>query len=208
MTIETPKNEYILNDLRFLIDGWKNINSQKELQKGMTIKLLIYGIGNLGRNDDGLGPKVLTSLEEFNWSDSIQLQCNYQLNIEDALELSNFDLVLFIDAKKIHMGSEVLSTNKDYSIEKINGTKDISFSTHAMSFGAVVGLCEELYQKKPEADLITIPGYSWEICEELSPRALIHYQRTLEDLIQILHCISQMSNSSKLENISKQINAI
>ncbi|MFL7814309.1 MAG: Ni/Fe hydrogenase, partial [Anaerolineales bacterium] len=67
------------------------------------MQVLVYGYGNPGRQDDGLGIALVDKLEE--WAsqqglDGVQFENNYQLNIEDAEAISGKDLVIFADASE------------------------------------------------------------------------------------------------------------
>ncbi len=132
---------------------------------GSDKRVLFYGIGNVGREDDGLGIYFIDVLEKINLSPNIKLQSNYQLNIEDALEISNYDLVIFIDATQ----SPEAKTPCEFL--ELQSSSEISFTTHAMSMESVLGLCEQLYNKKPKSYLLAIPGYEWGINNQLSTRA-------------------------------------
>ena len=59
-------------------------------------KTIVIGIGNNGRQDDGLGWMFLDFLDEQNAN--IDLEYRYQLQIEDADLISNYDTVIFVDA--------------------------------------------------------------------------------------------------------------
>ena len=63
--------------------------------KGSTadLKILVYGYGNPGRQDDGLGIFLAEEVEKRNLL-SVTVDTNYQLNAEDALLASEFDVVL------------------------------------------------------------------------------------------------------------------
>jgi len=61
-------------------------------------KCLIYGLGNVGRQDDGLGIRLIEKLESISLPSFVSLESNYQLNVEDALLISAFEVVLFADA--------------------------------------------------------------------------------------------------------------
>ena len=63
--------------------------------------VLLYGYGNPGRQDDGLGNAFIDRIEEWikeEGLENIELDSNYQLNIEDAEAISNYDIAIFIDA--------------------------------------------------------------------------------------------------------------
>ncbi|TAN37690.1 MAG: hydrogenase maturation protease [Verrucomicrobia bacterium] len=119
--------------------------------------ILIYGYGNPGRQDDGLGVLLVEKIEQ--WARGVGrtdlvFDSNYQLNVEDALTISNHDIVIFADATQ---------TGSDrFAFRPLQPQATISFSTHAMTPESVLALCDELYYKRPSAHLLTIRGYAWE----------------------------------------------
>jgi hydrogenase maturation protease len=130
------------------------------------MQILVYGYGNPGRQDDGLGIELVNRLEK--WAEDmglagIQFDNNYQLNIEDADAISEMDLVFFADASEEEI--------EDYCLSRVDGKKDISFTTHAASPAYIVKLCQELFQKDPLVYLVHIKGYEWAFQEGLSPKA-------------------------------------
>lgn len=139
-------------------------------------RLLIYGIGNVGRQDDGLGIRLLDRLAETTLPACVTLEAAYQLSIEDALLVSEFDAVLFIDA----------TVDKDapapFSLRPLAPAAEVTFSTHSTSPAGVLSLCAELYGRRPRAFLLALPGYEWELREELSALA----QRNLEQTCRAL----------------------
>lgn len=137
---------------------------------------LIYGIGNPSRQDDGLGIRLIEKLEALELPAGVQLEANYQLNVEDALFLSQYDSVLFVDAT-----GETLE-DVPYKLYPVEPCQEISFSTHAMSFGSVLGLCDKLYHKFPNAYVLAIAGHEWNICDGLSEKAA----ENLEDAYKLL----------------------
>lgn len=136
--------------------------------------LLIYGIGNLGREDDGLGIRFIEALEELDLHSSIQLDSNYQLNVEDSILISEFETVLFVDA------SAEEPAQRPFGIRQLHPSGEIAFSTHALSFESLLAITEQYYQKKPQAFLLTIPGSNWGIADQLTTEALDHLEQTLE----------------------------
>jgi hydrogenase maturation protease len=139
-------------------------------------KLLFYGIGNLARRDDGLGIRLIEKLENAGPRSGVSYDSNYQLNAEDALVISEYDLVIFVDATKVARGEA------PFSICSAHATSEISFSTHAMSVGSILSLCQRICGRIPKAYLLTIPGYDWELKEELTARASENLERTFEFL--------------------------
>src|ERR1700736_2899505 len=61
---------------------------------------LIYGIGNVGRQDDGLGWAFVDWLQAEDRCSNAEMLKGYQLLLEDAELISNKERVLFIDATK------------------------------------------------------------------------------------------------------------
>lgn len=154
-----------------------------ELEKLVWLKgerILFFGIGNIGRRDDGLGGRLIEKLEELralnctDWPEEIALDANYQLNAEDALLISGYDVVVFIDA------TVTTGSGAPFLVESFSPSSEITFSTHAMSMGSVLAFSEELYGKKPRTYLMTLPGYEWDISDELSEGANKNLNQTFE----------------------------
>jgi hydrogenase maturation protease len=130
------------------------------------IKILIYGYGNPGRKDDGLGCKFVDLFsvwsKDLNFS-NIDFDCNYQLNIEDAHTLSEKDLAIFVDASQEEIDSYILT--------EVSESSDISFTSHEASPGYIYYLCNDLFGKSPKTYLLHIKGYDWSFQEGLTDKA-------------------------------------
>ncbi len=133
-----------------------------------TKRLLIYGYGNPGREDDGLGAAFINRMEaalNASPNPAISLDCNYQLNIEDAERISSFDTVLFVDA------SQEEDVN-DFKISRVDPSNArIEFTMHAVSVPFVLDLCQRMFGKTPVTYLLHIRGYGWGFKEELTLKA-------------------------------------
>lgn len=134
-------------------------------------KTLVYGYGNVGRKDDGLGVLAANAIEQWaedermNWLD---VETNYQLNIEDAEIISNYDVVFFVDAS--------LEEIEDVSISEVSpDNSKIEFSMHAISPAYVFKLCKDMFGKSPKTYLVHLKGYDWDFVEGLSEQG----ERTL-----------------------------
>ena len=130
------------------------------------MKILIYGYGNPGRQDDGLGNAFTNRIREWVAIEGLHdfhFDSNYQLNIEDAEAISGMDLVIFADASEEEI--------EDFCLSKVDGTSGVTFTTHAASPGYIVKLCDELFNRKPLVLLLHIKGYEWEFKEGLSDKA-------------------------------------
>lgn len=130
------------------------------------IQILLYGYGNPGREDDGLGIELVRRLETWSKQSGfpgIAFDSNYQLNIEDAEIISQKDVVIFVDASTEEID--------DFILTEVTGESDMTFTTHAVSPGFIVKLCTDLFGKCPRVYLLHIKGYQWEFREKISDRA-------------------------------------
>lgn len=140
-------------------------------------KILLYGYGNPGRQDDGLGILIAQEIEK--WAEEKQYKTiftdtNYQLNIEDAYNLNDFDKVIFADAS-----TEKIKNFKFYQLKPILNPR---FSMHSVSPEFVIGLCHEIYGTTPDSYLLHIKGYEWNFMGEMTPKA----EQNLADSFQFL----------------------
>jgi hydrogenase maturation protease len=142
-----------------------------------TPKILIYGFGNPGRQDDGLG--ILLSETMETWAHekelhNIETDSNYQLNIEDADRISAFDLVIFADATKEKING--------YAFTSLKASPKIDFTMHSVSPAFILNLCNEVYKKKPMAYLLHIKGFEWEFMKDMTPEASKNLRKAAEFL--------------------------
>ena len=138
-------------------------------------KILIYGYGNPGRQDDGLGNAVVEILEEWVQKERIQnveFDSNYQLNIEDAATISDKDLVIFVDAS--------VEDIEDIILTPVDESTKVAFSSHSASPGYIVKLCHDLFNSQPACYLLHIKGYEWEFMGGLTDKAKQNLEKSLE----------------------------
>ncbi|KXF80597.1 hydrogenase maturation protease [Enterovibrio coralii] len=136
---------------------------------------LIYGIGNVGREDDGLGWAFVDAIESMKEINA-KLVRHYQLFFEDVDLLRRHQRVLFVDATK-----EV--TTSRYAIESVMPKLDDSFTSHAISVQSIVAMCHQCYQSFPDVWLLTIKGTSWELSLGLTKEADANLKLALEGLL-------------------------
>ena len=85
---------------------------------------LIFPWGNPSRGDDAIGPEIYRRLEK-NELENVELQTDFQLQIEHVIDLENRERVLFIDASA--------SATAPFEFHRIKPVKDDSYTSHAMS---------------------------------------------------------------------------
>jgi hydrogenase maturation protease len=156
-------------------------------------QILIYGYGNPGRQDDGLGVELVKRLEDWSIQTGfreIEFDSNYQLNIEDAEAISLKDMVIFADASTEEI--------EDYLFTEVTGERDVSFTTHAASPGYIVKLCQDLFEKCPQVFLLHIKGYQWEFKEGLSEEAENNLERAVSFMKEYL--LNLQKENSRTQN--------
>jgi len=142
-----------------------------------SLPILIYGCGNPGRQDDGLGPALVAELEAWARAEGVSgvvFDSNYQLNVEDALAVAESRSVVFVDASK--------EGKAPFEFRPLAPRKEAEFSSHAMSPETVLALADELYGARPPAWLLAIRGESWEPNEPPTAAALAHLAAAREFL--------------------------
>ncbi len=125
---------------------------------------LIYGIGNVGRQDDGLGWAFIDWLERESLCPKAELMRHYQLHLEDAGLISYKKQVLFVDATK---SNDI----EAFHLEQIEPKMDFSFTSHAISIPSIMATCQQCFDFVPEVSLLTIRGYEWELQLGLTEQA-------------------------------------
>ena len=138
---------------------------------------LIYGIGNIGRQDDGLGWAVIDWLESEGLYPAAQLVRHYQLQLEDADLISQKRRVLFVDASKSTAFTGV-------QIESVQARMDSSFTSHAVSLPTILATCQTCFGRIPEVQLLTIKGYVWELQMGLSEGAASNLEQAKQLFLQ------------------------
>jgi len=124
---------------------------------------IIFGIGNNGRQDDGLGWSFLDFLD--GQQANIDLEYRYQLQIEDAELISSYQTVFFVDATKE-------CTKNGFFLAPCHPSEEYSFSTHALKPETILYLSNKLYGHNPQASIFGIQGYDWELKIGLSERGI------------------------------------
>ncbi|CQD15374.1 hydrogenase maturation protease [Mycobacterium lentiflavum] len=125
---------------------------------------LIYGIGNAGRQDDGLGWAFIDRLEQIRPQPRAHLRRTYQLSLEDADLISRFTRVLFVDATKD-------PAVKSFTVSRPEPKLDFSFTSHAISVPAILATTQQCFETVPHACLLAIRGYEWELQHGLTNAA-------------------------------------
>ena len=127
---------------------------------------LLFGIGNSGRSDDGLGWAFLDRIKQQPGFVA-RIEYRYQLQLEDAALVRDAEHVIFIDSYKGELPG-------GYQWKPCEPSREFEFTSHVLPPGAVLYLCQELYGKLPRADLLMIQGSCWDLRVGMSSEAEIH----------------------------------
>jgi hydrogenase maturation protease len=133
---------------------------------------LIYGIGNAGREDDGLGWAFIDRLEGWPHKPGACLRRTYQLNLEDADLISRYARVLFVDATKD-------PAVESFAVSRPEPMLDFSFTSHSMSVPTILATTQQCFERVPDAYLLAIRGYQWELRQGLTQPAEINLDSAL-----------------------------
>ncbi len=140
--------------------------------------LLIFGYGNPSRGDDALGPALIQRLERYPaapW----ELLTDFQPQPEHALDLVGRARVILVDAD--------VSLAAPYRLEPIVADRDASYTTHAMSPGALLWVHTQIgYGPPPPCYLLRIRGYHFALGAPLSAGARDNLERAEGFLVRYL----------------------
>lgn len=140
--------------------------------------VIVFGFGNPGRRDDGLGPALADRLEKEPLPGVVP-DSDYQLNVEDGYTISEHDAVVFVDAS--------VSCAEPFEFCAIEPSAEITFTTHAISPESVLALCHDLYNPRVKGYVLAIRGYDFELVEELTTRAKANLDAAYGFLRETLH---------------------
>ena len=137
----------------------------------MKDKILVIGIGNSARADDGLGWKFLETIPAS--LANVDVEHRFQLQIEDAHLINDYARVIFVDAsREPHPEGFLLAPCEPAAMQN-------SFTTHKLEPASVLWLCRELYGHAPLAEVLAISGTTWELHEGLSAEAEANLRKAI-----------------------------
>ena len=145
----------------------------------MNRKVLLIGYGNPGRRDDGLGPALAAGIERLGIPD-VRVESDYQLTVEDAVDVAGHQVVIFADAD--------CRGPAPFSFSPLQPAASQGFSSHGIEPQEVLGLAQTLFGRRPEAYLLGIRGYDFEpLQERLTAQAEKNLEASLRFLKSVLN---------------------
>lgn len=144
--------------------------------------ILIIGIGNCGRADDGLGWAFIDRIKE-DLPENFDCEYKYQLQVEDAELILHYDVVYFVDAHKEQLDNGFICS-EGYPIATH------SFSTHELDPGTVLYLAKNIYGKLPKSYVLGISGLNFDLKIGLSEQAKENLSNALDFFNEkVLHLV-------------------
>ena len=137
-------------------------------------KVLLVGIGNYGRADDGLGWAFLDRIEP-ELPKNYEIEYRYQLQIEDAELVTHYDRIIFIDA-------HVDVFDVGFVWEECLPKATDSFTSHELDPRSVLYLTESVYGKRPKSYTLGISGTNFWLEIGLSETAEKNLTKALQFL--------------------------
>jgi len=153
------------------------------------MKTLLFGYGNIDRQDDGVAWHILRGVANHYGVDlptipdephtviSPHVTCTFALQLapESAEWVAQFEKVFFIDA---HTGS----IHEPLHIETLSNQFQSSPFTHHLTPQSCLSLAFSLYGAQPKAYLVSVHGFEFGFSQDLSAAT----QALVENAIQLI----------------------
>lgn len=164
---------------------------------GVRGSVLILGYGNPARGDDGLGPALIERLDALALK-NLETRVDYQLCVEDAMDIGDFEQVIFVDASL-----DVAPPYQHCALPETLTPKTLD--THSISPEALIHLARTLFGARTKASILAIRGYDFvPFSESLSAQAVLNLSAAFEYLTERLRyqtaADAEFNNTSHLCN--------
>lgn len=133
------------------------------IPSGLGPDTLLFGIGNCGRADDGLGWAFLDRVQNEPGFNSL-VEYRYQLQVEDAAAVNRARRVIFVDSFKGDLPD-------GFRWKNCEASEHFEFTTHVLPPRGVLHYCASLFGHTPRAELMMIQGHDWGLRNGMSARA-------------------------------------
>jgi len=143
--------------------------------------ILVIGIGNPLRSDDGVGQAAALEIGRCLPSQDVEILAVHQLTPELVEPISRAERVIFLDADVEHPPGHIEVTPIRPSDEAAG-----AFTHHVSPAGLLLG-AQQLYETSPKGYLISIGASSFDFSETFSPQvqaAFFEYVTTVRQLIE------------------------
>jgi hydrogenase maturation protease len=136
--------------------------------------VLVLTVGNPSRGDDAIGPELASRLETARLP-GVEVLAEFQLQVENALDLAGRSRVIVIDAG--------VGTIAPIELSRVRPAPALTHTSHAVSPGALLSTYERVsVQAAPELWLLSVRGESFELGASLSAAARRRAERAWQML--------------------------
>ena len=130
--------------------------------------VLVIAVGNPSRGDDALGPELAARLEAAALP-GVEVITEFQLQVENALDLVGRERVVFVDAGA--------GTPAPFDLHRAAPAAEFLHTSLAISPEAVLATYERVTgSAAPESWILCVRGESFELGETLTPAAAGHLE--------------------------------
>jgi len=137
--------------------------------------ILVLAVGNPSRGDDAVGPALAARIEEARLP-GVEVIVEYQLQVENALDLVDRKRVIFVDAGT--------GTPAPFELRRVHAAAEFLHTSHALSPGAVLATYRRVTgHEPPEAWVLCVRGESFELGEGFSAAAQEHLEAAWLELM-------------------------
>ena len=146
----------------------------------------IIGYGNPQRGDDGIGPYVVSRIEEILGGErGITLRTCHQLEPELVEELHDAQRIILVDATvhELEGGSQWMKVEPE--------CEALPHITHHCKPSFLLGLLKLLYDACPEAWVVSVQGDDFGYCEGLTSMAQERAKRAVREIV---HFVARENN--------------
>ncbi len=143
-------------------------------------RTLVIGYGNSLAGDDAIGFYAVQKLVGSELPENVTVKYIHQLMPEHAEEITEYDLVICIDAEA--SGNYGLLNLRRINTDDI---LDTGTSSHDYTLESILFLAKKLYDQLPEIYLITVSGKSFLTSDRLTPEV----EKRLPDVIDTVYSI-------------------
>ena len=155
--------------------------------------LLVLGVGNLLREDDGIGPRLVTRLKEA-FGAELDALTLYELDIALAPELAAHERLLVIDAV-----APDAEAQEPFRLTSLSPSPHVTapggFLSHIFDWGMLLALARDLHGRAPQAELLAVSGERFGIGESISPAGRVNADAAFAFLVEYCSRERQQSPS-------------
>jgi hydrogenase maturation protease len=136
--------------------------------------ILVLAVGNPSRGDDAIGPALAARIEAAALP-HVEVIVEFQLQVENALDLAGRERVIFVDAGT--------GTPEPFELRRVEAAAEFLHTSHALAPEAVLATYRRVTgEEPPEAWLLCVRGESFELGEGLSAGAAANLEAAWERL--------------------------